>query len=173
MLSKRTCKVSNIFGRIGQLSACTMDPLYIVQYSFLFTCVSIFSNREAAIKPLSSVVNNFKIGRECRSYLNLICGYSNVTITWVSGHCDISLKCKAGELASAGSLFPESFSNLNLGMLLNSFKLAITRKFSRDAYYLSWILIHRIKPSMDSRRTNQLFGLDCNITSIIVLLRYG
>ena len=65
--------------------------------------------------------------------------------------------------------------NLTVALIINSFKLAIVRRFSRDAN-LSWINEVSCStagitwPLMDRRRTNQLFGFGRNIISITVTM---
>ena len=50
-----------------------------------FTC--IFSDSQAAIKSLSSVLNNTRIVKYYHSYLNHVSGRFSVTFIWAPGHC--------------------------------------------------------------------------------------
>ena len=69
-------------------------------------------------------------------------------------------KDELGACTRPGALFPES-SSIELGVPLDSVKLAIARKFFRDAN-LSWVTEEFCSaarltwPLMDRRRTNQL-----------------
>ena len=70
--------------------------------------ISIFSNSQAVIKSLSNVANNIRIVREFCCYLNLFSKRFRVTLTCVSGHCDIQGNCKTYELSKSGALSSES-----------------------------------------------------------------
>ena len=97
--------------------------------------------------------------------------FTSASLVWVPGHCDIPGNCKADELAR--TLLPES-SSIELGMPLSSVKLAIARKYFRDAN-LSWVNEESFTtarltwPLMDRRNTNQLLRLGRDWSS----LRYG
>ena len=84
-------------------------------------------------------MNNSRIVRECRRCLGLLSGrFTSVPLVCVPGHCNIPGNCRTDELARAGALLPE-FSSI-----LASVKLAIARKFFRDANLgQGGVLIHR------------------------------
>ena len=133
-----------------------------------FTLILIFSDSQVAIKSLSNVANNSRIVWECRSCLNFLSGWFSVTLISIPGHCDIPENCRADRLARTGTLLPE-FASIDLGMPLNSFKVAIARKFSRDVN-LSWINEESCSTarltwsSIDRRHTNQLLVIRRNLS---------
>ena len=106
-----------------------------------FTCVTVFSDSQAAIKSLSGFLNNSRIVRECRRCLNLLSGFfTSISLVSVNGHCNILGICRVDELASADALLPES-SSIKLGMALASLKLTIARKLSPSRWPTSFPLI--------------------------------
>ena len=89
-----------------------------------------------------------------KGHLNLLSERFGISLACVPGHSNVPANCSSYKLAEAGA----------------SFKLAITRKFFRNANLSSFneesCFTSRFTwPLMDRRYTNQLPGLDCDIIS--------
>ena len=80
-----------------------------------FNHVSVFSDSQAAIRSMSSFLNNARMVRECRHCLDLISERFSVSLVCVPGHSNVLENCRADELARAGALLPES-SSFELGI---------------------------------------------------------
>ena len=66
---------------------------------------------------MSGFVNNSRVVREYRRYLDLLFVYFSVSLVWVPGLTNVLGNCRADELARTGALLPES-SSIELGMPL-------------------------------------------------------
>ena len=135
-----------------------------------FTCVSIFSGSQAAIKSFSGFMNNFRSVRKYRRGLDLLSRrITSVSLVWGSGHYNIPGNSRADKLASAGVFLPESssieldvplaFIKLDGKEILSGCKHSWLNEESCSTAKLTW-------PLMNRRRTVQLFGLDSDIISM-------
>ena len=85
------------------------------------TRVSVFSDSQVALRSLSGFLNS---SRESRCCFDLPSGRFSFSLVWVPGHNNVLGNNKSDELAKADELLPE-LSSIELGMPLDSFKLAI------------------------------------------------
>ena len=69
-----------------------------------FTRISIFSDSQAVIRSLSSIVNNSRIGGECRCCVDLLSGRFSVSLIRLSGHSNREIAEPTSSLRLVNSL---------------------------------------------------------------------